>query len=155
MARRAPADQRERRPGRDACAFAWAQLLRYQPKRERIFSWLLTVATREAWRLARREATEASAEVLGADAAGEDGGGYALVEDPAASLERRLEAREGLRRVAELPDRQRHILVRQLAGLSYDEIGAETGDSWRTVELSCAARTPASAARGAKSTARP
>jgi RNA polymerase sigma factor (sigma-70 family) len=43
-------------------------------------------------------------------------------------------AREALRALAELPERQAHLLARQAAGLSYDEIAAETGDSRRTVD---------------------
>ena len=31
----------------DACAFAWLQLLRYQPQRDNIVAWLVTVAVRE------------------------------------------------------------------------------------------------------------
>src|SRR5450755_3478526 len=35
----------------DACSFAFLQLLRYQPSRESVFSWLLTVAVGEAVKL--------------------------------------------------------------------------------------------------------
>jgi len=39
----------------DACAFAWMQLVRCQPRRETLFAWLRTVAVREAVRLDRKE----------------------------------------------------------------------------------------------------
>jgi DNA-directed RNA polymerase specialized sigma24 family protein len=35
----------------DACSFAFLQLLRYEPCRGSVFSWLLTVAVREAVKL--------------------------------------------------------------------------------------------------------
>src|SRR5450755_1288699 len=38
----------------DACSFAFPQLLRYRPSRESVFSWLLTVAVREAVKLDQR-----------------------------------------------------------------------------------------------------
>jgi hypothetical protein len=38
----------------DACSFAFLQLLRYEPSRESAFSWLLTVAVREAVKLGQR-----------------------------------------------------------------------------------------------------
>ncbi len=111
----------------DACAFAWLQLLRYQPQRDNIVAWLVTVAVREAWKLSRRQRAEISAEVEASDA-------YAHLEHTGATLDDQVAAREALRAVAELPERQRHLLARQAAGLSYDEIAAETGDSWRTVD---------------------
>jgi DNA-directed RNA polymerase specialized sigma24 family protein len=39
----------------DACAFAWAQLVSRQPRRETVFQWLVTVAIHEAIRLDRRD----------------------------------------------------------------------------------------------------
>ena len=111
----------------DACAFAWAQLLHYQPERDNIVGWLVTVAVREAWTLSRRQRAECSDGLEQHDR-------YAHLEDVGAALEHRVAAREALRAVAELPERQRHLLARQAAGLSYEEIAAETGDSWRTVD---------------------
>jgi len=111
----------------DACAFAWAQLLRYQPQRDNIAAWLVTVAAREAWRLSRRQRAELSDELEQPDR-------YAHLEDVGATLDDQIAAREALRAVAELPERQRHLLARQAAGLSHHEIAAETGDSWRTVD---------------------
>ena len=111
----------------DACAFAWAQLLRYQPQRDNIAGWLVTVAVREAWKLSARQRAELSDELEQHDR-------YAHLEEIGAALDGQIAAREALRAVAELPERQRHLLARQAAGLSYDEIAAETGDSWRTVD---------------------
>jgi DNA-directed RNA polymerase specialized sigma24 family protein len=39
----------------DACSFAWLQLLRDQPERERIVGWLRVVARHEALRLQRQQ----------------------------------------------------------------------------------------------------
>ena len=116
----------------DACAVAWTQLLRYQPERDRVVAWLVTVATREAWTLAKRESRETSIEALGTEEGTE--GAYAMFEDLGATLEDQLDAREALRAVASLPERQRHALSRQLAGLSYEEMAVESGESRRTVE---------------------
>jgi len=110
----------------DACAFAWAQLLRYQPQRDNIAGWLVTVAVREAWKLSARQRAELSDELEQHDR-------YAHLEEIGAALDGQIAAREALRAVAELPERQRHLLARQAAGLSH-EIAAETGDSWRTVD---------------------
>jgi RNA polymerase sigma factor (sigma-70 family) len=38
----------------DACSYAWEELLRRQPHRDYIFSWLRIVALHEAWRLRDR-----------------------------------------------------------------------------------------------------
>ncbi len=83
----------------DACAFAWAQLLRYQPQRDNIVAWLVTVAVREAWTLSRRQRAEISGEVEASDA-------YAHLEHIGATLDDQVSAREALRAVAELPERQ-------------------------------------------------
>ncbi len=111
----------------DACGFAWAQLLRYQPQRDNIVGWLVTVAVREAWKLSRRQRAELSDELEQHDR-------YAHLEEIGATLDDQVAAREALRALAELPERQSHLLARQAAGFSHDEIAAETGDSWRTVD---------------------
>ena len=38
----------------DACSYAWLQLVRTQPERDRIFAWLRTVAINEALAIERR-----------------------------------------------------------------------------------------------------
>jgi DNA-directed RNA polymerase specialized sigma24 family protein len=96
----------------DACAFAWEQLLRTQPDRgEGLFGWLVTVATREGWRLVRIERRTALL-VLG-DTADGDGG-----------LSGHIRAVELLEALAALPPVQRRLLVRRAAGYSYRELGA-------------------------------
>ena len=87
----------------------------------------MTVAVREAWTLSRRQRAEISGEVEASDA-------YAHLEDIGATLDDQVAAREALRAVAELPERQRHLLARQAAGLSHDELAADTGDSSRTID---------------------
>ena len=112
----------------DACAFAWAQLLAYQPKREHIFAWLRTTALREAWLLAaheRLEVPEAGGPTTTHDRRLEGGGA-----DP----EQALAVRELLAELAALSPRRRRILALQTAGYSYAEIEAITGDGPRAID---------------------
>ena len=50
----------------DACAIAWLQLVRCQPRRESVLPWLTTIAIREAVRLdrAHRRARHVDTDVL-------------------------------------------------------------------------------------------
>ena len=115
----------------DACQTAWLILLRRQPDRERVFGWLRTVAIHEAYRLSGLERDARLDAPVSADAA------ICLfdrVDDPRACLNRQLEARLALARVAELAPRQRRLFALQIAGLSYAETSAITGDSVRTVD---------------------
>ena len=50
----------------DACSFAWLQLLCDRPRRESVFAWLATVATRKAWRLHWQCARDAHGDDLAA-----------------------------------------------------------------------------------------
>jgi len=112
----------------DACSFAWMQLMRCQPRRETAFAWLRVVAIREAWALSRRERRALSLD----EPLGGDGGG--LVDTiPGVDLDVTVAAREALRCVAALRPLHRRTFARHLAGLSYEEIGAETGQTWRQV----------------------
>jgi RNA polymerase sigma factor (sigma-70 family) len=97
----------------DACQTAWAILLRSQPERYAIFAWLRVVAVHEAYRLSAAERREARLEHL----AGDD----------ERSLDVALEAREALRALASLPDRQRDDLALLIGGYSYREIAELTG----------------------------
>lgn len=116
----------------DACQTAWLILLCHQPKRDRVFGWLRTVAIREAYRLSGVECRDARLDApVSFDAAVFE---RDRVADSHACLDQRLEARVALARVAELPARQRHMFGLQIAGLSYAETAAVTGDSVRTVE---------------------
>ena len=117
----------------DACAIAWAILLRRQPSRESAFAWLRVVAIREAYRLDRRERRD-----LSLDACREPPSAPAMPEPVAASpefvdvrydVERAVEARGALRSLAALPVRGRDALA-----LRVGEIAAATGTSPRAVQ---------------------
>ena len=116
----------------DACQTAWLILLRRQPDRERVFGWLRTVAIHEAYRLSCIERRDVRLDALGSV----DGavGGPGLVADPRACVDRQLEARLALERVADLPSRERRLFALQIAGLSYAETAVVTGDSVLTVD---------------------
>lgn len=122
----------------DACAFAWLQLLRTEPEREAIFAWLKAVAIREAIRLQTHKPTE-PLEALN--------GEPAVEPEAPVDVETELAARDALAAVAALPARQRRVLGLHVAGFSYAEIGARTGDTYRTVDRQMArARQALSAA---------
>lgn len=116
----------------DACQTAWLILLRRQPDRDRVFGWLRMVAIHEAYRLSGIERRDVRLDAL----ASVDGAvrGPELVADHRACVDRQLEARMALARVAELPARQRRMFALQIAGFSYAEAAVVTGDSVRTVD---------------------
>ncbi|MCA1701016.1 MAG: hypothetical protein LC790_19815, partial [Actinobacteria bacterium] len=96
----------------DACAFAWEQLLRYQPERsEALFAWLVTVATHEGWRLVRIERRATAAEPRELEP----------VPGPERELEQRTRALEALRALAGLRPAERLLLALRAAGYSYRE----------------------------------
>jgi DNA-directed RNA polymerase specialized sigma24 family protein len=103
----------------DACASAWAILLRRQPERsDTLFGWLRTVAIHEAYRLSREQRRTTSLDELGF-AGGEPGD--AFLKDRR-SLDDAVEARRALRVLAALPERQRSTLALKVAGFRYEEI---------------------------------
>ena len=108
----------------DACANAWLILLRRQPQRNTVWSWLKVVAIREAWRLAGAERRAIPLnDALASDLA------------TAGELEERVEFYEELASLEyEVDARQRRLLLLHAAGFKYTEIAAITGDSVRTVE---------------------
>jgi RNA polymerase sigma factor (sigma-70 family) len=106
----------------DACQTAWTILLRNQPDRYAIFAWLRVVAIHEAYRLSAIERRDAHLERL----ANDDGDWHETTADPR-SLDAVVEAREALRVVASLPQRQRDDLALLVAGYSYREIAEITG----------------------------
>lgn len=114
----------------DACHHAWAQLINHGDavNRDTAFSWLATTAVRHAWKLSRREHRELSLEAT-ADELGE-----LSIPSPAPGPPERLEFREQLGHLAELPERQRRFIWLQAAGLTYVEMAAYTGDTVRTVD---------------------
>jgi DNA-directed RNA polymerase specialized sigma24 family protein len=125
----------------DACAFAWCQFLRRQPDREMTFPWLAKVAMREAWRLGRRRRRDSRLDDLPED------GCRAFARD---NLDGALAAREALRILASLPERQRRYLVLKVSGYSYIEIRAATGATHTNVNKHlCRARASIRAARAA------
>jgi RNA polymerase sigma factor (sigma-70 family) len=115
----------------DACSFAFAfvQLLRYQPSREGVFSWLLTVAVREAVKLDQRGRRDRRLPDR------EDGGELAPV-DERADPELRLETLAALEAIAAagLTARQARIVALHAAGHTYESISEMLGLSVRTVE---------------------
>ncbi|MGH2762968.1 MAG: RNA polymerase sigma factor [Thermoleophilaceae bacterium] len=116
----------------DACQTAWLILLRRQPERTSTFAWLRVIAIREAYRLSGVERRDARLDAPTSP----NGSTFAeeRFEDPRAAPDPWVEARLALARVAQLPPRQRRLFALQIAGLSYEETSAVTGDSVRTVE---------------------
>jgi len=105
----------------DACQTAWTILLRSQPERGAIFAWLRVVAIHQAYRLS---AADRGAHLEDLD----HGEGWDAVIADHVSIDDALEARRALRRLAELPERQRQDLSLRVAGFSYREIAQITGD---------------------------
>jgi len=115
----------------DACQAAWAQLLvhaqRVHPDATR--SWLITAATHEAVRLARREHRELSLD------ARVDQDGELNIPSPTAGPYEQVQWRERLAEVRRLPPRQQRFLWLKATGFSYEEIAAQRpGLTERTVE---------------------
>lgn len=106
----------------DACQSAWAMLLRTQPDRHAIFSWLRVVAIHEAYKLSAIARRDARLEHVRP----QDGNWHDVIADPR-SLDDALEALEALGALAALPARQRRDLGLKVAGFSYNEIGVLTG----------------------------
>lgn len=105
----------------DAVSITWITFMRVQPRRgPELFSWLLRVAEREAWRLGR-----IAVKIEPADA-----GGVAL-DDVAATVEARVRVRDA---AAAMTERQRRMIGLHAAGFRYDEIAALTDATPRTVE---------------------
>ena len=104
----------------DACSFAWLQLLRHHPRRETVFGWLATVATREAWRLHARYARDAHSDDFAALA---DAHRCTAQRDDLA----RDELLDAIAALARLHPRRRAMLLQQLAGFGTEEIAAGNG----------------------------
>jgi RNA polymerase sigma factor (sigma-70 family) len=120
----------------DACCFAWLQLLRHQPERERIVGWLRVVARHEALRLLRQQWGTRPLEVpTGAHWDEQTGEPLTLTERIPAPVDTELavEAREALRALAGLRWRRRRALELKLAGCSYTEIMERLGVTYTNV----------------------
>jgi len=114
----------------DACMFAWLQLLRHEiDEIDAAYSWLTTVAIREAVKLDRADRRTRS---LSVDATG------AVIEpiDPRDELAARdmLDHAAAVIQQAGLTSRQLEMIALQAWGLNYEEIAARTGNSRRTVD---------------------
>jgi RNA polymerase sigma factor (sigma-70 family) len=114
----------------DACAYAWAELLARQPERTSIVGWLRVVARREAIRLAQRDRATVSMSAIAADGLPHRARSTTC---PTSDADEQCEVLEALALVAALPERKRTFLALKVAGFSYDEIAAELGVSWLTV----------------------
>jgi RNA polymerase sigma factor (sigma-70 family) len=120
----------------DACAFAWLQLLRYQPDRGAVVGWLRVVARHEGYRLLRISQREPFLEDRPhrpRDAAsGEPLDWQELLPAPL-DTELAVEARDLLRELAGLRWHQRTVLPLQFAGYSYNEIAERLGRTYTWV----------------------
>jgi hypothetical protein len=96
----------------DACAFAWQQVMRHQPDRDRNWrAWMLTTAEREAWRLREIEASHLSLSV------DDDETPVAWdVPDRRDQLAIRMRLREALGALADVPEGRRDIKALQITG---------------------------------------
>jgi RNA polymerase sigma factor (sigma-70 family) len=114
----------------DACHHAWTKLINHSEcvERDKALTWLARTAIRQAWKLSRREQRELSLE------AAADGEMELPIVSPRPGPLEHLETRERLATLDELPERQRRLIWLRVAGLSYVEMAAFTGDSLRTVE---------------------
>lgn len=111
----------------DACSFAWVQMLRNQPPRDRLMGWLCRTATREAIKLDRR--SRRCSELPEDQDVGPQAAAGSFTDE-------RLEvlvAREAIA-AAQLRDREADLLGLHLAGYSYAETAELCSLTTRTVE---------------------
>jgi RNA polymerase sigma factor (sigma-70 family) len=108
----------------EACAFAWAQLLSHDVRRDTAFAWLRQVARREAMRLG---GIDRGVIPLGHEPGAIDPD-IALPSrgNPAVTTERWTVALSRLRR---LPERDRHVVALRAFGWKYRDIAEELGIS--------------------------
>jgi RNA polymerase sigma factor (sigma-70 family) len=114
----------------DACQFAWAQLARpgQAVRGDAAFAWLTRTASREAFRLIRRDAREMSLEgVLEAE-------GDCMLPPSSGHIEESLDVRDRLGKVRSLSLRQQRLVWLHAIGLTYAEMAAHEGCTRRTVE---------------------
>jgi len=115
----------------EACQVAWARFVdqRSRVARDSAVAWLVTTAIHEAIRTVRRIERWTSLDAL-LDEFGDLPGMVrtAPAADEVVGLRLRVQA------LRALPPRQARLVWLQGLGLSYGEMGAQTGDSVRTVE---------------------
>ena len=109
----------------DACAFAWMQLVRHQPRRNTVFAWLRTVATREAIRLDRIERRHTTVDLGALE--------HPSLRDHRTDSHAQDDLIDVLMALAVLSDRQRRTLGLCALGFRHKEIAEVTGDSARRV----------------------
>lgn len=114
----------------DACQFAWGSLVHHRSRvrRDAAFSWLVTTAFHEAFRLAGRDRRDLSLE-----AELDDHGEFGAADLRPGPVET-CEHHERLESVGQLPPRQQRLLWLRGLGLSYDEIAVQDRCTARTVE---------------------
>src|SRR4051794_11095280 len=110
----------------DACAFAWMQLVRCQPRRDTVFAWLRTVALREAIRLDRNDRARLVTDLDGFD--------HPALRDLRAEPDAHDELIDALDALADLEDRQRTTLGLYALGFRHKEIAEVTGATLRMVQ---------------------
>lgn len=99
----------------DACAFAWAQFLRYQPDRDRSWkAWLTVTARREAWALRARAGEVVELEYDPPDTRRPER------TDPANHVLLREDLREVLEAMSELSESDRWLVARRAEGYGYE-----------------------------------
>lgn len=115
----------------DACAFAWLQLLRCQPRRDSVYGWLCKTAIHAAYNLSRRERRDIRLDGWAPDT---DAESVEPASDPLeVEVERREAARHALDVLAEMPERQRRYHALLASGHSYREICQLTGATYTNV----------------------
>jgi RNA polymerase sigma factor (sigma-70 family) len=114
----------------DACQFAWSRLVSHAHRiqRETALPWLVRTASRQAFKLIRREARELSLEHV-----------LEVAPEPldclrASAPDELVERRQRLASICLLPQRQQRLVWLQGLGLSYDEMAEREGYTTRTVE---------------------
>ena len=109
----------------DACAFAWAQFLEYQPDRERNWEgWLFRTAQRQVWLLERDDHDHLSFPRVERE--------YGTGLDDSAFIDHlqvREDVDEAFAVLRRLPERLQRIAMLRALGMRYSEIGEMTGDS--------------------------
>ena len=106
----------------DACSFAWAQLVRCQPRRETIFNWLCTVAIREAIRLDRAERRLVTLDEVTEPIA------------PVDAFEQWEDVTEAMDFLMRMPDRKRRIYLLHALGYTYAQIAELEGATLKTID---------------------
>jgi RNA polymerase sigma factor (sigma-70 family) len=114
----------------DACQFAWVTLVSHRDRvrRASTLPWLVKTAQHEAFKLVSREDRDHSLEAA-VDTA-DDAPLRATAPDPAELAV----AHDRLAQLGRLPARQQRLMWLQGFGLSYAEMGRQTGDTARTIE---------------------